>query len=191
MTALPDWQPRQLPQYDRDLGLPGVFAPMVPGGSISSVSIITGRLSLARFVPSRTMIAKKIGFGVATPATADDAVEVGIYDAAGNLLCTSGAVTGLLNAPANPRSAAIPATQLKPATVYFAAFLCAAAGGTPAFVPTLNGGSFTAVQMFVPSGGASASLALQKDGLAQLPANIVLPGTASGTSCPLLAVMES
>jgi hypothetical protein len=129
------------PEYDRDLGLPGYLAPSFPftfAQQTQLTSTFNNRAYFMRFVPSRTMTIKRIGFVLVASASVDDAVSVGLYDAAGTRLVTSGATTGQLNSTAGPKRIAITDTVLSPNTTYFAGFSVGTVGGTGAFVVTAN-----------------------------------------------------
>ena len=83
-------------------GYPRVPAPTLttPGQTLQTQSVVAGRLYVQRFRPDRNMAATVISFEVVTADTANNPVHVGLVDAAGLLLGTSGAVTGKLNAGA-------------------------------------------------------------------------------------------
>jgi len=77
------------------------------------------------------MTVTSLTFNVTTAASVNDACDVGIYDAVGARLVSSGSTLGKLNAATNP-SVTVAATQLRAGVVYYAALACGAIGGTAA-----------------------------------------------------------
>jgi hypothetical protein len=172
------------PFYDRDLGLPGAIAPMpVLGAAASTQSANQARFG--RFIPSRDMTIALIALVVSTAAIANDACDVGIYDAAGNRLVSAGATTGKLNA-LGVQTLAITPTALTKNTVYYAGFSYGTAGGAAAALQCANFGG---------SGHALFGGAIPKLLAGFLSTSHPLPTTISGlsvlTNVPIMALRES
>lgn len=67
-------------------------------GAFANMSLSAGRAYATRWTPSKSRTLQNLSFLVSTADTADNAVHVGLYDAAtGTKLFDSGAVTGKLN----------------------------------------------------------------------------------------------
>jgi len=76
-----------------------------------------------RFVCPRTMQVSQYRFGLSTPATGDDQVDVGVYDAAGNRLTSSGATSGKVNTtPSSIVSVSFAPVTLVQGTIYYMGF---------------------------------------------------------------------
>lgn len=120
---------------DRDLGQPGITAPMLALGAYTNVTMVANQAYLARFVPSRNMTIAKISFILSTAAGADDAVDVGIFSSdLTTLLVSKGATTGVLNTAAGRKEITVASTALVAGTVYYAALSCGTLGGTAAVI---------------------------------------------------------
>jgi hypothetical protein len=131
----------------------GAFAPSAPGwtGAVGAVSANNGRIS--RFVPTRNMRVKGIGFHVSTAAGANDNFDVGIYDSALAKIVSSGATAGKLNSTGKKRID-ITETTLIAGQAYYIAGSVGTLGGTAAQIAQAN---FT--QAFVAAFfGATAGL---------------------------------
>lgn len=164
----------------------GFYAPDVAWVRDNTLVLTANRAYAARFVPVVTKKITVVAFAVATAATNDDSCDVGIYDAAGNRLTSSGATAGKLNAT-GVKTIALPYT-LKRGTAYYAAFAYGAVGGTAATVATvlISSGNF-GIQLFGATVGTME--VYQKDTSYPLPSSISSPATAS--QVPLLALRES
>jgi hypothetical protein len=79
------------------------------------------RLYAARFTVPRLMSIQTVSIAVTTAAGADDAAEVGLLDASGNKIISSGVLTGKLNALGCSIFPLV--TTLLPNTVYYSCFL--------------------------------------------------------------------
>ena len=167
----------------KDNGQPGMYCVALISGS-SSAALIASRAYFTRFKPSRNMLIVSIAFGVQTAAGADDACDVGIYDAAGNRIVTSGSTNGRLNV-LGARTIPITPTLLTAGVVYYAAFAAGTFGGSAASVGVTQMAGTT--QLFgigfpqVEQGWMGASF--------PLPSTINTAGGAL-TACPILAVRE-
>lgn len=117
---------------DRDEGQAGILAPTSQWWVGAQATLVAQEADLARFVPSRNMTILSIGFYVTTTAGANDNYDVGIYTVSGgnySRLVSSGATAGKLNV-GGLQSIPITATNLTAGTIYYAAGLCGALGGT-------------------------------------------------------------
>lgn len=114
---------------DRDNGQGGIMAPTAPIISESSAGMTSGRVYLARFVPTRDMTIRAVAFELTANASSNDPVEVGILDrTATEKLGTSGAVTGYLNTGAGIKSVPLIAdTPLVAGETYYAFWITVAA----------------------------------------------------------------
>lgn len=97
---------------------------------------------VVRFVVENTITISNISVGVSTAATANDSIDVAIYDRDWNRLVSSGPTAGKVNTGgAHIATVAITATQLQPG-VYYAGLAYGAVGGTAAKFDYLSyGGS--------------------------------------------------
>jgi hypothetical protein len=172
-------------------GQTGVIAPSAPGWAAAGFGPSAGAALLVRFVPKRVMFASKIAFAVSTASGADDAFDVGIYDAAHTRLVSSGAKTsasgGLTGGGLNSTGVKvvdITATVLHPGTTYYAAFVAAAAGAT---LRGANFGDSTAAQLFGTAVGTAE--AFSKSSSHPLPSSIATP--SAGALVPVLAIRDA
>lgn len=165
-------------QVDRDNGQPGMIAPGTPLSTLSTVALTSGRACLARFVPSRTMYITKLAFRVQTASGTDDPCDVGIYDASGTRLVSSGAKTSFLNTTGT-KSITITTTKLTAGVPYYAAF--SATSRASLSHATVIGDGFGA--------GAPALELQKKDASYPLPTS--LTGLGGSDSGPVIFVRES
>ncbi|MGC1177430.1 MAG: hypothetical protein WA843_05150, partial [Candidatus Saccharimonadales bacterium] len=115
----------------------------------STRSLAANTAYLVRFVPHKPIKISQIKYVVTTFATADDAVDVGIYNATlSSRLGSSGATTGQLNATNGIKTLNLTASvQLVPDTVYYIALSCGTVGGTAATITGIaNSGGVTTPQ---------------------------------------------
>lgn len=155
------------------------------GYFFSTIVAAASAYRLARFVPTRNMTIVKIGFVVTTAATADDAVDVGLFSASGARLVSSGATTGKVNST-GAKTITVTSTPLTAGTVYYAGLAYGAVGGTAATLITLACAAAAQTTMF----GATAGTA---ETSSQVGATLPDPGTVGGNtnSAFALAVLES
>lgn len=126
-----------------DAGQAGLYAPMnTPWSSLATaVALTANRAYFTRFVCPRNMAISKITFSVAAGSTADDQVDVGIFDAAITaLLGSSGPVSGKLNlgSPNNSICNLQAPVNLQAGQVYYVAHACGPIGGTAAQIHMAN-----------------------------------------------------
>lgn len=140
--------------YDPAQAQNGMWCSPNSSYTVSTTVASANTARFARFIPRRKLTVVKIGFVTTNPATNDDAVDVGIYDATGAKLVSSGATTGKANATAGAQTVSVASTVLNPGVVYYAALAYGAVGGTAATIQTLTAGAAGTVQMF----GATAGL---------------------------------
>lgn len=114
----------------------------------STIVATASTLRVARFVPRRRLTVVKIGFVTTNAATANDAVDVGIYDSAGNLLVASGATLGKANATLGAQKVDIASTDLLPGRAYYAGLAYGAVGATAATLGTVTCGASGPSLMF-------------------------------------------
>lgn len=169
-----------------DTRQPGQYA--LP--SIGSVATTTQSASIrvARFVAVRNMTIKSIGFGVNSAATADDAVELGLYDASGNRIVTSGSQTGLVNT-SGMKKVTIADTAIIAGTVYYAAFSYGAIGGTAAGLAAVSVPTSAAALLAPAQTLALPYVEVFIVGAGALPATLGTP--SQGSFAPLMALRES
>lgn len=174
-----------LRRFDDTFGQNGMWC--VPNRVLLPSTTVAGASTYraARFVPRRTLTVVKIGFVTTVAATNDDAVDVGIFDATGARLVSSGATTGKANASAGPQTISITSTTLTAGTVYYVGFAYGTVGGTAATVQTLSLGAAATAQMF---GTTAGTVEVVSAAGATLPATMTT--TASSTAFNL-AVLES
>lgn len=109
----------------------------------------TNGMRSVRFVPARSMRVTKIRFMTTVAASLDDAVDVGIYNAAGTRLGSSGATTGKANAVAGTQDVTLTApVDLVAGTVYYLGFAYGVVGGTAATIVTASFVNNAATQLF-------------------------------------------
>ena len=177
---------RNFRQYDRDLGLTGLFAPNPLYAGTANTILTASTLYVARFIPSRPFNAALIAYVVTSFATADDNVDVGIFNSAGTRLVSSGATAGKLNTSNGVKTVSFTATPLAAGVVYYAALACGTVGGTAATLSMHN--AATAGSQFFGS-------SMPNIGQGTYAANPTLPASVSisptGGVVPLLAVRES
>jgi hypothetical protein len=138
-------------------------------------------------VAPRNALILNVGFCVSTAAGSDDPCDVGIYDAAGNRLGSSGSTAGKLNSLGNKTIALQAPVQLVKGQVYYAAFACGAIGSTAAsLVMTSMGGSSTIFGLF---GNFLPQIEQSFQGIFPLPNPATLAGAI--TSAPIVALMET
>lgn len=175
--------------YDRDNGQAGIVVPSSRHWTPTASGWPNASQSrFVRFVPSRAMTITSISFVVTTFATADDAVDVGIYDATLTKIVSSGATTGKVNTSNAVKNIAITSTPLTAGTVYYAAFAYGAFGGTQASIMFAGYSNALLAQGF----GASVPQVdcAYKDAAATLPAGPVTP-TGIPSTAPVLFLRES
>lgn len=176
--------PQIYPQYDRDISLPGVLAPTLDGWNAVTGVFTAGRAYYGRFVPSRNMTITTLAFVVTSAAASNDNVEVGLYDAAGGRLVTSGPVAGKLNST-GVQTITITSTTLTAGAVYYAAFCYPSAGGTAATLLFGTLGSVDATKMF------GATVPNRLFGFQTIGALPTTAGLNDTTSCIAMAIRES
>lgn len=171
---------------DEANGQAGITAPSFRGWAAGTLTVTANRAYYMRFVPSRDMLVTSIAFMVFTVDAANPNVDVGIYDASGARLVSSGATAGKLNA-LGKQSVTITATLLRAHTVYYAAL------STPsAAVAQLHGASGSGTNSVFYLYGSTMPTA---EAMVETPAH-PLPATATGIVAggnpagPILAVNE-
>jgi polygalacturonase len=125
--GLRDYQPHGMPE---DM-LPGIIA-FPQGGQPSNKTLVAGQRYIVRFVPKHDRAIRSICFGLQTAAGSNDNVDVGIYDATGTLLVSSGSTAGKLNGSTGTQSVAITETIVRAKTIYYAALQSLTQGSTAA-----------------------------------------------------------
>lgn len=105
---------------DRDNAQQGMLAPSCPWITTSTTALTANRAYLVRVAPSRDMFIRSIAFRVTTASGTDDPCDVGVYDATGARLASSGSVTGQLNVTGT-RSVTVGPVALTAGSVYYVA----------------------------------------------------------------------
>lgn len=124
----------------------GIVAPTSAGWTFSTLTLVASTAYVTRFVPFRDIAAVSMMFNVSTAAGADDACDVGIYDATGNRLVSAGATTGKLNATGNKTVTL--AASLPAGAVYYAAFSSGTQGSTAGALRVANFSTATLTQIY-------------------------------------------
>jgi len=125
------------------MGQAGFWAPALgPYASQLASGLAGSRCYFCRVVCPVSQTISKIGFSVTAAATADDPCDVGIYDAAGNKLGSSGSTTGRLNSTGVKTVNLLAPVAVVAGQVYYAAFGSGPLGGTAAQVAMLSMASF-------------------------------------------------
>jgi len=176
--------PPSLQRLDRDLGLPGIIAPLGTWPSTTQAAT-ANRAFFMRFVPSRVMTVKALRFVVTTAAGSDDACDVGIYSAAMERLRSSGAKTGQLNSQ-GVKSVEFTSLELQPNTVYFAGLSVGTIGTTAVQFAAINNFNGFYGDLF-SSGTTAQRMMLFASTAHPLPASPTIAGT---TPTPWVAVAE-
>jgi hypothetical protein len=129
--------------------LPGAYcqlpsAPLTP----SALAVVANQGRIIRFEVARDMLVTQLAFAVTVGASVDDAVDVGIYSAAGARLVSSGSTPGKLNGAAGRRTVPITPTTLRAGQFYYFALAVGAIGGTAASLMGLSPNALAAGQLF-------------------------------------------
>jgi hypothetical protein len=158
----------------------GPYANQGPGGLAGS------RCYFVRAVCPVSQTISKVGFSVVAAATADDPCDVGVYDAAGNKLGSSGSTTGRLNSTGAKTVNLLTPVAVVAGQVYYAAFGSGPLGGTAAqlTMATIN---FNLGYMFGSGAGQQEQPGV--NGTFPLPASMGATPSSLG-SCPILALMQ-
>jgi hypothetical protein len=171
----------------REVKQAGIIAPTSWVAGTAARGLAANRAFIVRVVPSRDIVVALIAFTVQTAATADDACDVGIYDAAMARLVSSGATTGKLNST-GVKTVAVTATKLNVDTVYYVAMSCGTLGGTAA---TVNGAAyFDNFGAIIFGTGNGVFEAAVQDTAHPLPSTFV-PVTGTFSTYPRMALRES
>lgn len=130
LAGIPDWVMLDADALavDRDNGQQGIAAPTAARATGTTLALTANQAYYVRFVPSRPMTIVRVAFRVTTAAGTDIPVEVGIANASGTRLVTSGSTTGRLNSTGT-KTVTITATVLTPGAVYYA-FLASSGAAT-------------------------------------------------------------
>lgn len=112
----------------------GYIAPNQTGVGTVAYTLTASRTCYVRFVATRTGNTASISYNLSTAAGSDDAVDVGIINAATLArVASSGATTGKLNG-ATTRTTVPLVAPLVAGTVYYAAISCGTVGSTAAII---------------------------------------------------------
>lgn len=144
LTAVALYDPGVTSLHDGANGQRGMYAPdpLANGGQGTTV-LVANRALFARLRPERDWLAKSIAFGVTVAATADDAVDVGIFSVVNRVLVrlgSLGATTGRLNTTGVKEITLPTPITLQAGRVYYIGLSVGAVGGTAA---TLAAYAFT------------------------------------------------
>ncbi len=172
----------------KDNGQAGCLTGLNTGTGMAAANIVANRAIWVRWVAPRDMIVTKIAFGVATAATNNDSIDVGIASTAGVLLGSTGSTAGLVNstgakAPSLPASVAV-----KAGVTYYVGLAYGAIGGTAANLLGFNGATANAT-LFGSTVGLIESLRL--DTAFPLATTTAFSGFATASAWPLFALRES
>jgi len=127
-----------------------------------------------------------MGFSVVTAAAADDPCDVGIYDAAGNKLASSGSTTGKLNSTGAKTVPLTAPLAVVAGVVYYAAFAYGPAGGAVA--------QLTMASLVNGNIGTLFGIGTGQQEMGLINGAFPLPATMTGqsvlTGSPILALMQ-
>lgn len=166
----------------------GVYAPSDIHAGFAALTLVAAQAQFVRFVPKRDMTVTMLAFNVSTAAGANDNVDVGIYNSALTRLASSGLVAGQVNATGVKTVNLSASVVLRAGTVYYAALLVPAFGGTAPAVGGVSLGATNNVGLFGLTAGLVELLHVAAAG-ASLGASY---GAFTVTSVgPWLAVRES
>lgn len=173
------------PGLDHDQ--PGFYAPALgPFANQVAGALVATRAYALRVVCPKSQTISKIGFVVATGATADDPCDVGIFNAGGTvLLGSSGSTLGRLNSVGVKTVNLQTPVLLTQGVVYYAAFVCGAIGGTSAtlVLATVSQGVLPLMFGLIPA----VELGIQQP-LFPLAAPFVPTGTPN--TAPIMALQQ-
>lgn len=175
--------------FDRDQGLPGMFAPLVGVYGVSAQALTASRAYFNRFVPSRNMTVTLIGFNVTTASGSDDACDAGIYTFSGSTLtrvASAGATTGKLNA-LGPKTLSVSAS-LTAGTVYYAGFSVGTFGGTAGQLMMASAAGNGGFDVFGTALGSTISCFKASSHPLGTPVSSL---STNASTTPLLAIRES
>lgn len=173
-------------------GLGGVLAPDFPHLAPGNIVPAANRAYLARFMLPVPKVFQAIRLALVTASATNDQIDVGIYDAAGNRLVSSGALAAIVNTAPNPKSIAITPTAIAKDVPYFAAFGYGASAAPATFLG-LAAVAFAYAGLFERVIGTHDDRLIYgvKDATFPLPASIPLNTlVTTGGAAPALALME-
>lgn len=166
----------------------GQLLPTYPG-TIQAVAIPTaGLMSMLRFSSTATKTYKGISLSCSTAASIDDPVAAAVYDASGNLLASSGAVNGKVNAIGAPEIDFTVPLTIKAGVVVYIAFQYGTIGGTVARF----GGVSWAGSLALLFGASVPNVEYQNQAAIAFPppATITFAATAAGAATsPVMALL--
>lgn len=159
-----------------DNGQAGFVTPTGPMWTLGNRTLSAGTVYAGRFVAPRRLAVVSVAFAVVTAASADDPVQVGIYDASRNLIASSAATSGLLNSTGAKAVNLSASVTLEPGRVYYSAILTSTTGGTAAVV---QGANLNVIGVSMLFGSAAPQIeAMFMASQSSLPATISVGNTA-------------
>lgn len=164
------------------------------GNGVTAFSAATCRWQ--RFVPTRDLVVKRFGFEIRTASTNAESVDVGIYDASGNRLISTGPTTTIYTGPTNTGATSTTSAGYKYIVLNGATGYTLTAGSTYYAAIGITYTSGTAVTITVNSlymagiFGSSAGTAdnASQSSLSTLPATMASVAYA-GTVGPMIALI--
>lgn len=185
MTELAAWRKSLL---GTDQGFPGMSTP--PWGQVVNQGGAVQAFYSRLFTP-RAFVVPAIRFRVLTAATTNDPVDVGIYDATGKRLTSSGPQLGFLNSQGE-KAVPLPAPfVLAPGTVYYLAKAEPASGGTGANLMSVTRSQAEAWSIFGSTFGPAEALNEIPAVPGTLPAQAMLGTPLAPSGVPVMWFRES
>jgi hypothetical protein len=120
------------------------FAALTP----SAAAVVANYCRVTRFEVHREMTVTQLAFALISASAVDDPVDVGIYNAQGTRLVSSGSVLGKLTGGAGRRLVPITPTPLHPGQFYYFGLGVGTVGGAAAQLMGVSPNSASAGQLF-------------------------------------------
>lgn len=172
----------------------GLLTPNFPGRTAATLAPPANRLHLGRFVPPRNLTVHSIRHALAGAAGANDSIDLGILDANGDRVTSTGPVTGKTTGATGAKSTGVPQdVVLQRGVPYYSAFVNGPQGGTAPSIAGFGVVAFGLSGMFATVVGTTErhAFVLIKDNTYPIPAHVDLATcNLTGGAAPALALME-
>lgn len=172
----------------------GLLTPNFPGRTAATLAPVANRLHLGRFVPPRDITVHSIRHVLATAAGANDSIDLGILDANGDRLTSTGATAGKTTGATGAKSTGVPQDVVCLRGVpYYAAFAHGPQGGAAPTVGGFGAVAFGLSGIFAAVVGTTErhAFVIIKDNTYPIPAHVDLATcNLTGGAAPALALME-
>lgn len=177
-------------QVTIDAGFAGQLVPDFPPETAISQGVTASRALIFRFVATKSRTITKINFVLSVSASANDNVDVGIYNSdLTSLLGSAGSTAGKLNVTPGRQSVNLTAgVPLQQGSIYYAAWASGTQGGTAASVAMTSYAVSNIVS--IVTGSATAPNVIQTFQASAFP--LAAPFTPGGAiaSAPILFLSE-